>query len=102
VATLVESVPRDGIQKRKSVHQIQVDLGSEFGFGSGFTTDDGSDVGLIDTDYAMRYLMACCPKHPQLLVINGLNDPVALLHVVGEWKHDKTVKLLFNRLEVSS
>jgi hypothetical protein len=46
--------------------------------------------------------MACCPKHPQLLVINGLNDPVSLLHVVGEWKHGKTVELFFNRLEVSS
>jgi len=79
-----------------------VDLGSEFGFGSGFPADDGSDVGLIDTHYAVRYLMARCPKHLQLLVTNGLDDPVALLHLMGEWKHDKTVKLLFNGLEVSS
>jgi hypothetical protein len=98
VATLVESIPGDGIQKRKSVHQIHVDLGSEFGFGAGFPTVDGSDVGLIDTHYAVRYLMARCPKHLQLLVINGLDDPVALLHLMGERKHDKTVKLLFNYL----
>jgi hypothetical protein len=75
-----------------------VDLSSEFGFGSGFPADDGSDMGLIDTHYAVRYLMARCPKHLQLLVINGLDDPVALLHLMGERKHDKTVKLLFNYL----
>jgi hypothetical protein len=44
--------------------------------------------------------MASCFKHRQLLHIHGLNDPVLLLHSVGERKNGKGIQLFFNRLEV--
>jgi hypothetical protein len=51
MAALVERIPRDGIQKGKSVHQTQMDLGSELGLGPGLSSDDGTCMGLIDTHY---------------------------------------------------
>jgi len=66
MAALVERIPRDGIQKGKSVHQTQMDLGSELGLGPGLSSDDGTCMGLIDTHYPVL-LMASCFKHRQLL-----------------------------------
>ncbi|WP_249037302.1 hypothetical protein [Algoriphagus antarcticus] len=100
MAALVESIPRDGIQKRKSVHQTQMDLGSELGLGPGLSTDDWTYMGLIDTDYPVLHLMACCFKHRQLLPIQRLDDPVLPLHPTGEWKDGTGIQLFFNRLEV--
>lgn len=67
MAALVEGIPRDGIQKGKSVHQTQMDLGSELGLGPGLSSDDGTYMGLIDTHYPVFHLMASCFKHRQLL-----------------------------------
>jgi len=100
MTALVERIPRDGIQKRKSVHQTQMDLGSELSLGPGLSSDDGTYMGLIDTHYPVLHLMDSCFKHRQLLRIQRLNDPVLLLHSVGERKNGKGIQLFFNRLEV--
>lgn len=77
-------------------------LGSELGLRSGLPTHDGTNMRLIDTDDAIVYLMSAGCKHLELLGINGLDDPVLLLHPGGEWKQGKAIELSFNRLEVPS
>lgn len=79
-----------------------MDLGSELCSCFCFTPHDGANMWLTNTDYSMIHLMACFPKHLQLLCIYGLDDLVLPLCPGGEWKHGKALELFFNNPEVPS
>lgn len=102
MTSFIEGIPGDGVQKRKAIHQTQVDLGPKLGLCSGFSPDDGTDMGLINTDDSILDLVSSSFIHGLLLVINRLDDPILTLQPVSERKNAEAIELFFNRFEVPS
>ena len=59
-------------------------------------------MGLIDAYYQVFHLMSPFLEHLELLEVYRLNDPILPLEFVSKREVPKTVKLLFDRLEVPS
>src|SRR5690554_3394151 len=102
MAALVEGVPGYGVQERIPVHHPEVDLGPKLRLRPGLAADDGAAMGLMDTDNAVLNLVGPALKHPELLQVDGLDDPILPLKLVAEREGPETVQLRADGFEVPS